>query len=121
MEAGISGATPGSAGAVLDENEGRLMPPPHAPSIADSAQAIPRLATFRACNLTIASPELIHRRARFANKRKNAVEAMTSDELRGRPGLVSLTACYIRLTKELTTLLDRIGVTPYSRRTISTP
>jgi len=39
---------------------------------------------------------------------------MTSNELRWRPDLVSPAASYIGLTKDLTALLDRIGVTPYS-------
>jgi hypothetical protein len=37
-----------------------------------------------------------------------------SNELRWRPDLVSCAASYIGLTNDLTGLLDRIGVTPYS-------
>jgi hypothetical protein len=58
MLAGISGATAGSGGVEgADEKDGRLMPPPHAPSNIVSAEAIPRLATARALsNLTMAFP-----------------------------------------------------------------
>jgi hypothetical protein len=49
MEAGISGATPGSTGSgvELDDNDGRLMLL-HAPRNIVSAEAIARLATLRA-------------------------------------------------------------------------
>ena len=58
MLAGISGATAGSVGAEgPDEKDGRLMPPPHAPSNIVSAEAIPRLATVRTLyDLTMAFP-----------------------------------------------------------------
>ena len=63
MVAGISGATPGSAGsgAVFDDSDGRLMLP-HAPRNIVSAEAIARLATVRALpDLIIAFPRAISR------------------------------------------------------------
>ena len=50
MDAGISGDVPGSASGAGedDEKDGRLMPPPHAPSSSAMAEAATRLATVRA-------------------------------------------------------------------------
>jgi hypothetical protein len=61
MVAGISGASPGSAGGGDPEDIGpKLMPPPHAPSKTVSAEAAARLATVRALReLIIAFPRAI--------------------------------------------------------------
>jgi hypothetical protein len=120
MLAGISGATPGSGAAVgSEENDGRLKPPPHAPSNSASAEAIPRLPTARALtDLTMAFPRTnIRGRTRPAANRKTPVGAMTSHKIRQRTDMVSRSS-YISLTNGLTPLLDRIGPKPYSGRTI---
>jgi hypothetical protein len=122
MVAGISGATPGSGGALGpdDDSDGRLMLL-HAPRNIVSAEAIARLATTRALpDPIIAFPPSIFGRTRPAANRKTPAGAMTSIQLRRRPDLVSQEASYIGLTKALTPLLDRIGAKPYSPATIST-
>jgi hypothetical protein len=103
-----SGATAGD-----DEKDGRLMLP-HAPRNIVSTEAIPRLATARTLtDLIMVSPEQIRGRTRPAAKRKNAVGAMTSTNYAAAP-IWFPKASYIRLTKGLTALLDRIGGKPYS-------
>jgi hypothetical protein len=104
MEAGISGATPGSGGtSELDgPNDGRLMLL-HAPSNIDSAEAIARLATTRALpDPIIAFPRAIFGRTRPAANRKTSAGAMTSIKLRPCSDLVSQGSSYIGLTKALT-------------------
>src|SRR3569623_1411002 len=84
MVAGISGASPGSVGGALDDVD-KLMPPPHAPSKAVSADAAASLATVRALReLIIAFPCAILwqilGRSRPAANRKTPARAMTSDK-----------------------------------------
>jgi hypothetical protein len=62
MLAGISGAVPGSASGAGwdDENDGRLMPPPHAPSSNARQDMAARLAALRArAELIMAFPPKI--------------------------------------------------------------
>jgi hypothetical protein len=104
MLAGIAGATPGSGGGVdEDENDGMLMLP-QAPRNTVSAQAIPRLATVRALSdLIMVSPAFNSWPLPSRTQAQNYCRSNDSNELRWRSDLVSCAACYIRLTKDLTT------------------
>jgi hypothetical protein len=116
MVAGISGATLGSGGgSELDDRDGKLIPPPHAPRKIVSADAIARLATVRALtDLIIAFPRAIPGRTRHAANRKTPAGAMTSGKITPQLRFGFQAASYIGLKKALTPLLDRNSAKPYS-------
>jgi hypothetical protein len=113
MVAGISGASAGSTGVGEPDIDGKLMPPPHAPSKTVSADAAARLATVRALReLIIAFPRAIRwqipgrsRQAAAAQpSAKSLPEQRRPSKLRRCADLVSEPASYIGLTKALTPL-----------------